>query len=39
MHLGIWIREYLDDFIFYYIDDILMFSKNMEEDEQHHLPS
>ncbi len=26
-------REYLDDFMIYYIDDILIFSKNMEDHE------
>jgi hypothetical protein len=26
-------REYLDDFVVYYIDDILILSKNMEDHE------
>jgi hypothetical protein len=28
-------REYLDDFMVYYIDDIFICSKNFEEHEQH----
>ncbi len=28
-------REYLDDFMVCYIDDILIFSKNMEDHERH----
>jgi hypothetical protein len=28
-------REYLDDFMVYYIDDIFIFSKNMEDHECH----
>jgi hypothetical protein len=28
-------REYLDDFMICYIDDILIFSKNMEDHEFH----
>jgi hypothetical protein len=28
-------REYLDDFVVYYIDDIFIFSKNMEDHEHH----
>jgi hypothetical protein len=28
-------REYLDDFVVYYINDILIFSKNMEDHERH----
>ena len=28
-------KEFLDDFIIIYIDDILVFSKNMEEHEKH----
>jgi len=27
--------EYLDDFVVYYIEDILMFSKNMTDNECH----
>jgi hypothetical protein len=27
-------REYLDDFVIYYINDILIFSKNMEDHER-----
>jgi len=27
--------EYLDDFVVYYINDILIFSKNLEKHEQH----
>jgi len=33
-HLYIF-HEYLDDFMVYYIDDILMFSKNMEDHKCH----
>ncbi len=28
-------REYLDDFVVYYINDILIFSKNMVNHEHH----
>jgi hypothetical protein len=28
-------REYLDDFVVCYIDDILIFLKNMEDHEHH----
>jgi hypothetical protein len=28
-------REYLDDFVVYYIDDILILSKNMEDHERY----
>jgi hypothetical protein len=28
-------HEYLDDFMVYYIDDIFIFSKNMENREHH----
>lgn len=28
-------KEYLDDFIIVYLDDILVFSKNMEDHEKH----
>jgi type IV secretory pathway VirB4 component len=28
-------REYLDDFVVYYINDILIFAKNMEDHERH----
>jgi hypothetical protein len=28
-------REYLDDFVVYYIDDIFIFSKNMADHEHH----
>jgi hypothetical protein len=28
-------HEYLDDFVVYYINDIFIFSKNLEEHEQH----
>jgi hypothetical protein len=27
--------EYLDDFVVYYINDIFIFSKNLEKHEQH----
>jgi hypothetical protein len=27
--------EYLDDFVFYYINDIFIFSKNMANHERH----
>jgi hypothetical protein len=29
------LHEYLDDFMVYYIDDILIFSKKMEDHEHH----
>jgi hypothetical protein len=28
-------REYLDDFVVYYVNDILIFSKNMVDHERH----
>jgi hypothetical protein len=28
-------REYLDNFVVYYIDDILIFPNNMEDEEHH----
>lgn len=28
-------REYLDDFIIVYLDDILIFSKNLEDHKRH----
>jgi hypothetical protein len=28
-------REYLDDFVICYIDDIFIFSKNMEDHQRH----
>lgn len=28
-------REYLDDFIIVYLDDILIYSKNMDDHERH----
>ncbi len=28
-------REYMDDFVVYFIDNILIFSKNLEDHERH----
>jgi hypothetical protein len=33
--MNIVFREYLDDFVVYYINDIFIFSKNMEDHECH----